>query len=192
MRTNMRLTPAQFAEQVPIWYQKWSTDNPGYYPLEQRLSGKAASQGCLDVADLVAITQVLGNPHNVGGRMARENTDTEVRKATGVALKCLDDPTAALNSVLRIRRWGRTYATKTLRCMCPRDYAALDSVLVRNISTRYLSARDEALRYVEFLRLLRNIREMVTAPGPRANDSWYLADIEVALFQFVWDGGTIV
>ena len=185
----MRLTPNQFAKQLPKWYWIWREANPHYFPLEERLTHKADALGYLDMDDLVAITKVLGNPYNIGGKIQRVNTNDEVKEKSKEAIQQLNNPASALQSMMSIKRWGRTYASKTLRCICPSKYTALDSKLIRGINQSYLpSTNNEAKRYEEFLNLCQQIRQEVSEPGPSfRGGEWFLADIEIALFQFVWD-----
>ena len=183
----MRLTPNQFAKQLPKWYLKWRNANPRYFPLEERLTQKANVLGYLEMDDLVEITKVLGNPYNVGGKIQKENTNDKVREKTEEAIQHLNNPAGALQSMMDVKRWGRAYASKTLRCICPRKYAALDSKLIKGISQTYLPSKNEAKRYEEFLNLCQWISQAVSVPGPRENGDWFIADIEIALFQFVWD-----
>lgn len=93
---------------------------------------------------------------------------------------------------MSLKQWGRTYASKTLRCVFPQDFGGLDGKLIHGISHKYLRSASEVKRYDEFLTLCRQIRSKVSEPGPRANGAWFLADVEMALFQFIWDGGEIV
>lgn len=182
----MILTPDQFAQQLPYWHHIWTTHNSLYFPVEQLLSEKARIVGYLDIADLVAITHVLGNPYNIRGRVQQANSESEVRDKTRQAILNLADPAAALTHILGIRQWGRAYASKTLSCICPRDYAALDSKVLQGVDSIYISARNEVERYVEFLEFCKAIRQMVTVSGPRDKGEWYIADVEVAFFQFLW------
>jgi hypothetical protein len=188
----MDLTPEQFAEELPKWYHRWRKHNVAYSPLEERLTKKARTLGHLEIADLVDITHVLSNPHNIRGRVKKANTEDEIREKTREAIRCLSDPVSAFENMSSIRQWGLAYASKTLRCICPRNYAALDSKLHKGIGRRYFPSRNEVERYCQFLDFCERIRQMVSVPGPRENGAWFLADIEIALFQFVWDGGKIV
>ena len=188
----MKLTPNEFAKQSKKWYRIWKEANPSYFPLEERLTQKARLLGYLEKADLVAVAIWGGNQYNISGRVQRANTDNEVREKTKVAIKNLTNPATAFMSMNSIKQWGLAYASKTLRCICPEKYAALDSKLIGGINQSYLpSTNNEAKRYEEFLSFCRQVREKVPEPGPR-NGEWFLTDIEIALFQFIWDGGEIV
>jgi hypothetical protein len=138
------------------------------------------------MADLVEITKVLGNPHNIRGRVQKANSEATVIQATKRAILNLGNPIEAYKSMCGIRQWGLAYRTKTLRCVCPRNYAALDSKLHMCIDRRYFPSRSEAKRYDEFLGFLEHVRQKVSESGPR-NGKWFIADIEIALFQFAWD-----
>ena len=188
----MNFTLEQFAKELPKWYQKWRRANPNYFPVEERLTKKAHTLGYLEIDDLVAITYVLGNPHNIKGRVKKANTEDEIREKTREAIRYLDNPASALENMRSIRQWGLTFASKTLRCICPRNYGALDSKLHEGIDRRYFPSRNEVERYCQFLDLCREIQQMVSVPRPRENGAWFLADIEIALFQFVWGKNKIV
>ena len=69
---------------------------------------------------------------------------------------------------------------------------ALDSLLIRNISQGHLESKDEVSRYIQFITLCKQILAHVSTSGPRQNDAWFLADVEIGFFQFVWDGGKVV
>ena len=188
----MNLTPEQFAKELAKWYQKWRKANPAYFPLEERLTNKAGTLGYLQITDLVEITRILGNPFNIANRVRKANTEDEITDKTREAIRHLSNPATALTHMMSIRRWGRTYASKTLRCICPSNYVALDSKLIQGINPSYLPSKNEVERYCQFLDLCRQIRRMVSVPGARENGAWFLADIEIALFQFVWDKNRIV
>ena len=187
----MKLTPNEFAKQSKKWYRIWKEANPSYFPLEERLTQKARLLGYLEKADLVAITHVLGNPHNIRGRVHKANTEAEVREKTKVAIKNLANPAIAFMSMNGIKQWGLAYATKTLRCICPQNYVALDNKLHQGINRCYFPSSNEVKRYEEFLNFCRQVREKVPEPGPRKGE-WFVADIEIALFQFIWNSGEIV
>jgi len=190
-REDMKLTPDQFAKHLPKSYDKWAKHNPRYFHLEEKLRQKADTVGYLEMADLIAITRVLGNPFNIRARLQSASSEDEVKQSTAEAIRHLGEPQSALRAILKIKRWGRTYSTKTLRCISPQNYVALDSLLIRNISPTYLSSKDEVDRYVQFIGLCQQILQKVNVPGPRHNNSWFLADVEIGLFQFVWDGGRL-
>jgi len=183
----MILTPGEFSKQISKWYEIWRNSNPNYFPLEARLTQKAHTVGYLEMDDLIAITRVLGNSYNRRGKVRRSNTNEDIKEKTGAAIRNLANPANAFLNVRCIREWGLTYATKTLRCVCPRNYSALDSKLHKGIDRKYFPSRDETKRYLEFLSFCEQIRKMVTEPGPREGGEWFIGDVEIALFQFVWD-----
>ena len=188
------LTPVEFAHQLPKYYHEYTGSKyfPLWVALEKRLTQKAVDVGYLNLYDLIEIAKWGGNQYNRAGKVRRENTEEEVITRTKEAVQNLDDPQSALKPLLNIRQWGLTYATKTLRAVSPQNYAALDSLLLQNVSKRYLSEANIYELYIQFLRLCCQIRDNVSVGGPRKNMSWFLADVEMALFQFVWDGGEIV
>lgn len=184
----MELTPDEFAKQLlPKYYKEWVKNNgEKYFPVERELTDKASRLGYLDKDDLKKITMVLGNSHNRRGKMDRANSNDEVIQATKEAISNLDKPVKAFQCINRIREWGLAYCSKTLRCICPRRYGALDSKIGKCVDRHYFLSSDEATRYAEFLDFCTQLRVKVTVPGPR-NGDWFIADIEIALFQFAWD-----
>ena len=82
--------------------------------------------------------------------------------------------------------------------MCPQNYPALDQKLRKAISkallpTIYDGNVSSMIRgYLKFLEIRRDIEHQVRAPGPRSGGVWFPADIEMALFQFAWDGGRLI
>jgi len=184
----MELTSDRFIKQVPYWYGIYAGANPTYFSLEKRLTEKTASKGYLEIADLVDITYALGNPRNIRERMRRANTENDVIENTKNAIKNLDNPTKALKCICSIHHWGLTYGSKTLRCMCPQKYGALDSVIIDGIDPRYVPSRNNYDKYADFTHLCGQIRDTVVQSGPRKNGHWFIADIEMALFQFLWGG----
>ncbi len=194
------LTLQQFSGQAAKWYQKYA-HSPYFDPyirLEQKLSQKASDEGYLELVDLADIAAWGGNQRAIKQRLLRSNNEGEVRQATLEAIQRLDKPSEAIRVVLRINQWGLTYASKTLRCVCPQNYPALDQKLRKAISkallpTIYDGNIDSMIRgYLRFLKICREIERQVTTLGPRSGGVWFLADIEMALFQFVWDGGRLI
>lgn len=82
----MKLTPDEFAKQLPKWYEKYRGDNPAYFPVEERLTRKAMTVGFVELSDLVEITRVLGNPRNIRGRIQKANTNDAVKAKTSEAI----------------------------------------------------------------------------------------------------------
>ena len=165
----MNLMPEQFAKELGKWYQKWRKHNLAYFPLEERLTKKAHNLGYLEITDLVDITCVLGNPFNIANRVRKANTKDEVKKKTREAIQHLSNPAAALTYMMSISRWGRTYASKTLRCICPSNYVALDSKLIQGINPSYLPSRNEVERYCQFLDFCQEIQQGILELGPGEN-----------------------
>jgi len=191
-----KLTPAEFAYHLSEWYEKYTKSKSFHFPtwvtLEKRLTRKATKVGYLNLSDLVEIAKWGGNQYNRAGRVGRENTEEEVIAKTKDAIRNLNDPRIALKALLDINQWGLTYASKTLRAILPQNYVALDNLLLQNVSQRYLSRKNVYELYIQFLQLCGQIRDSVSVDGPREDMSWFLADVEMALFQFVWDGNKII
>ncbi len=108
----------------------------------------------------------------------------------------LNDPRLALGGLLGryggIHGLGLSFATKTLRCLYPQNYGALDSKLLQWIDSTLLPrVHNETDLYLRFLELLRGLKQIVLPPRPsrRPNREWFIADIEMALFQFAWGPG---
>lgn len=188
------LTPVQFAYNLPKYYEEYTRSKyfSTWVTLEKRLTKKAAEAGYLSLSDLIEIAKWGGNQYNRAGKVRRENTDEEVITNTKDAIQNLSNPRIALKALFNIKQWGLTYASKMLRAVLPQNYAALDSLLSEHISERYLSESNVYELYVQFLRLCSQIRDNITLGGPREDMSWFLPDVEMALFQFVWDGGEII
>lgn len=187
----MILTPNQFTKELSKWYEIYKKANPDYFLLEERLTQKARVRGYLDMGDLIAITQVLGNPYNIRGKIQKYNTPSEINEKTRKAIQSLDNPAEAFRNMRSISKWGLAYASKTLRCVCPSKYVALDSKLHEGIDRRYFPCSNEIERYIQFLKFCDQIQRQVSEAGPR-NGEWFLADIEIALWQFVWNNGRII
>lgn len=187
------MTPAEFARHLPSLYVEYTQSKyfPLWVALEAKLTAKAVNPGHLNLADLVEIAKWGGNQYNRAGKVKRANTDSNVVQMTKEAVQSLDDPRAALRAVLAIDQWGLTYASKTLRAVCPQHYAALDRLLLEHISRVHLPATEVTQLYSQFLSLCDAIRQAVSAPGPRQG-KWFIADVEMGLFQYVWDGNEIV
>ncbi|MDP2729958.1 MAG: hypothetical protein Q8O55_05700 [Dehalococcoidales bacterium] len=170
------LTINGFAKELPGWYRKYAGSRYflGYEELESNLSQKAISQGCLEMDDLAKIAEWGGNQHGVKQRMMAANTEAIIREATQQAILNLADPVKALESLYPIREWGLTYSSKTLRFIRPQDYPALDSVLKGAVTKSY----------TELISKCRRLQELTSVRGPRADSSWWIADVEMALFWF--------
>lgn len=194
------LTLVEFSSQALKWYEQYTQSSyfVTYVKLEQRLSQKAMDKGYLEVVDLADIADWGGNQRGIKQRVQRGNSGDQVKQATTEAIRKLDSPSNALRAVLSINQWGLTYASKTLRFVCPRDYPALDQKLRKAINktllpTIYDGNINSMVRgYLRFLELCRKIKHQVSVPGPRSAGEWFIADIEMAVFQFVWDGGRLM
>jgi len=193
-------TIRQFAGQAAKQYERYTQSQyfEEYVSLEGRLSEKATSTGYLELADLADIADWGGNQRGVKQRMVRSNTDDEVRQATAESIQNLNNPEGAIRAVLGIRQWGLTYGSKVLRFVDPENYVALDQKLRAGISKTLLPTiydgnfASMVHGYLRFLDICAEIQRQLSVPGPREGDKWFLADIEMALFQFVWDGGVLI
>lgn len=120
-----------------------------------------------------------------------------VQISTKNAISHLNNPVAALDELLSgIKQRGLSYASKTLRFIDPAKYPALDDKIRKNAQSLLPKIYDGHLNsmlngYQNFPVICQQIQNYVTAPTPRSN-KWFIADIEMGLFQFVWNGGTLI
>ncbi|MBI4332217.1 MAG: hypothetical protein HY673_13145 [Chloroflexi bacterium] len=176
------LTPSEFSREMPIWHSKYTETRYKTYPdLERELSEKAIHVGFLEKNDLARIAEWGGNQHGVKRRMMESNREEVVRDATQKAIHNLADPLKALQSLLPIYGWGLTYSSKTLRFIRPQDYPALDRHLQNNVTRSY----------TRLISICREVQETTSARGPRPDNRWWIADIEMALFMFIKSGGKL-
>ena len=194
-----RLTLQVFATQIGHWYEKY-TQSPHfqrYRNIELGLTQKASDVGYLEPGDLLEIA-IWGSDeerHQLGTRICGNNTYSNIVTHTREAIRELDNPRHALGSLLRIRYVGPAYGSKTLRCVCPEKHAAFDYHVrkaCQNMLPKMHDREAEVSGYVMFLEICRRLREQVTEAGPRPEGLWYIADIEMALFQFALEGGMLV
>ncbi len=207
----MYMTLDQFGPEVPKWYEKYQ-NKCGYYPgyccLLERLPKKAKRLGHLELEDLQDIADWGGNQHNVRKNLTEGNKPSDVRKRTGEAILCFDDPRRAILAVTRLHGWNLTYGSKTLMFMNPWKYVALDSHIreglqpyFSNIGIGQYSA--PGIAYPAFLAICRDLQCKVNTPvpdpgpaypnyPPNPNGPWLLADIQQAIFEFARDGNCIV
>jgi thermostable 8-oxoguanine DNA glycosylase len=194
------LTIEQFADELPDYYQRYTQSQyyETYINLETRLSQKAKNIGYLELVDLVDIAEWGGNQHAIKKRLQAHNSPEEVKFSIKKAIQQVENPAIALRELLvGINHWGLSYASKTLRFINPQSYAALDQKLRNNIDRSLLPRIydghiDSMVKgYLSFLDICQEIRSHATAPAPRSN-RWFIADIEMGLFQFVWDACKLV
>jgi hypothetical protein len=190
---NHRLSLTQFAAELAQWFDIYAQANQEYFALEETISARTITPGFLTKNDVINIVKWGGNPHGLSGVVRRHNTDSHVETATGEAIRMLNDPRLALGRLLGkyggIHGLGLAFATKTLRCLCPQNYGALDSKLRQCIDDSLLpNIGNEIDLYLHFLAFLRELKQMASPYGPsrRPNREWFVADIEMALFQFAW------
>ena len=126
--TEQRLTLDEFYSDLPEWYDA-STRNEywaGWEELLARLPAKADELGCFDMRDLCDIADWGGNQYGVKQRMQSSNTPDQVRRATSLAIRQLDDPVSAMRAIAGVKHWGVAYGSKTLTFIRPSDYGILD------------------------------------------------------------------
>lgn len=198
---NMRrLAVSAFVQELSLWFQRYSRSRSfrTYLWLEDYIAIKATNDSSLDRADLCLIALWGDKYQRIARRFLLANSQADVQMATKEAIENIDDAGAAYDLVNHLDRWGRTYTTKTLRLLCPSKNAALDSILLDSGITANLIAPPhkrpktfERDRYLQFLELCEGITQQTTDPGPRGGN-WFIADAEMALFQFAWEGGQVV
>lgn len=192
-----RLTVDQFAAEVPIWYSKY-TEWPSfeqYNDIEATLSKKARDKGYLEKCDIMKIVDWGGDEdrYQLGTKICQMNTDVSVIHHTREAIQQLNSPKDALKSLLNIHNMGSTYCSKTLRCICPEIYPALDTH-TRSACKDFLPEIDEGNEqskideYSSFIEICHWIQGKVSVTGPREGGLWFIADIEMALFEFAKSG----
>ena len=190
----------EFCRALPEWYDE-STRNEyrdGWMKLLGRLPEKAEQHGYFDMQDLSDIAEWGGNQHGVKQRMQSSNTPDEVRSATSLAIRHLDDPARAMREVARVKHWGVAYGSKTLTFIRPSDYAILDS-WIRKALVHVIpeitdgNAGSVVKGYVGYLDCCRVLQLKVAAPPPVAttNGRWRIADIGQSLFEFARSGGVV-
>lgn len=193
------LTLKQFAAQVEHWYRRY-TASPHfqqYKNLEAGLSQKASDVGYLEKGDLLWIAIWGGDEkrHQLGTLICNNNTSENVVRHTKEAIEKLDRPANAPKSLICISYVGPAYGSKALRCICPQKHAAFDYHVrkaCKNLLPEMHDRETEVAGYVWFLELCTRLLESVAVPGPRPGGVWYIADIEMALFQFAFEGGILL
>ena len=190
-----RLAVQEFASEIYTWYVEY-TKSPyftDYKKLEGELSQKASNIGYLDGNDLMAVAIWGGDEerHQLGTNICGMNTPEEIEQHTREAIEHIHSPEDALESLLCIRYVGLAYASKTLRCVCPQSYGALDIHTRRACAGLELNIDDGDRQsvvagYLWFLEICSRIQGQVSATGPRPGGLWFIADIEMALFQFAY------
>ena len=199
LTVNRQLTLTQFAAVLPQWYDIYEKKNPKYFPLEDRITKKAIVECHLDMEDVVEIVKWGGNAYGLYGLVLKRNTDSHVVARTRAAIAALNDPASALSNLLGgsggINGLGLAFASKVLRCLCPERYGVLDSKLRECINASLLPhSRQEVTTYCNFLNLCHELQQKVPLPGPRRRPGgeWFIADIEMALFEFAWQHNTLM
>ena len=194
----MKLSTAQFTRVLPTWHAKFGCWRPNLRVLttnlETEISKKSTNIGYLDMNDLLNILK-WGDPndrHDLAEKLRDNNTDEEIQKNTKEAIQYLSKGNwrAALGSLDGIDYWGFTYGTKTLRLICPQHYPALDRKLRNGIKVLRLRRSDTS--YGQFINLCHSIQKNILDPGPRPDGSWWIADVEMALYTFVRQGNELI
>ena len=199
--TEQLLTLDEFCSDLPDWYDA-STRNEywaGWTELLARLPVKADELGYFDVRDLCDIADWGGNQHGVKQRMRSRNTPDQVKRATSLAIRQLDDPAGAMRAIVGVKHWGVAYASKTLTFMRPSDYGILDRWIRRalvHVIPRITDGNASSVvkGYVSYLDRCRTLQRNVLAPPPVAttNGQWRIADIGQGLFEFARSGGLLI
>ena len=193
----MKLTLNEFIEQLAYWYQRY-TESPyfaQYQNLETGLSQKASDVGYLEKGDLLWIAIWGGDEkrHQLGSLIFNNNTSESVVAHTRQAIQSLGNPEHALRSLMLIKYVGSAYGSKALRCIYPQEYGAFD-IHVRKACADFLPTMDdreaEITGYLGFLHICTRLRSQATTLGPRPKGLWYVADVEMGIFQFAYEGGT--
>ncbi|MDP3061882.1 MAG: hypothetical protein Q8O40_01530 [Chloroflexota bacterium] len=192
----MNMGIGAFAKALPHWYGRYGKWAPGLVALTSQLEQKVAQEtinpGYLNMATLVAIAEWGGNQYNIKEQLQSNNTNAYVIAQTRGAIQLLrgNGWKLALDRLMQIKGWGLTYATKTLRFICPQDHPAFDSLLRRGIVLAPpLAGTPQG--YERFIDICRQMQKRTSAPGPRPDGSWWLADVEMALFAFVRNDGKL-
>jgi hypothetical protein len=200
MSTKKILTTKEFSREIDNWYLKYTKSKYfiDYREMEYRISRKASMHDALTLCDLGDIAIWGGNQHGIKQRMEKNNTTNDIKLATLVAIDKLNNPAEALRAMFAISHWGLSYSSKTLRFMCPQQYPALDQKLRAAIDKALLpriydgNVNSMIKGYGRFIELCNLIKTFVENPGPRLRGEWFIADIEMGLFQFVSEGGLLV
>jgi len=127
--------------------------------------------------------------HGLGTLICVSNTEDKVSQATKEAIKHINNPRDALLNLFSIKYMKLAYASKTLRCVCPQSYPACDVHTRKACEDLGLNIDDNDVEsmvagYLWFIEICRRIMERVKGQGPRPEGAWFIADIEMALFQF--------
>ncbi len=198
--TKQQLTRDALCSELPKWYEV-STRNKywaGWNELLARLPAKADALGYFDMRDLCDIAVWGGNQHGVKQRMQSKNTLDQVKGATSLAIRHLDDPAGAMRAIAGVNHWGVAYGSKTLTFMRPSDYGILDSWIRKALVDVIPRIRDGNASsvvggYVSYLDCCRALHHNVSAPPPvaTAHGRWRIADIGQGLYAFARSGGVL-
>jgi len=193
-----KLNLQEFATQIEYWYHRYTKSDHfhRYKNIEAGLTQKASDIGYLEPGDLLEIAIWGGDEerHQLGTQICQNNTYQDVVQHTREAINNLNTPGDALRSMMRVTYVGPSYGSKALRCVCPEKHAAFDTHVrkaLKNMLPEMTNRETEVIGYIGFLEICSRLRELVNVPGPRSGGSWYIADIEMALFQYAFESGIL-
>jgi len=96
----------------------------------------------------------------------------------------------ALIKIIEIKNLGTpSFASKHLRFLCPQICPVLDSVICEGIGTYSFNSKV----YEQFSRDCLEIANVLNQSGivnpmKRENGKWFAADVEMAVFEYLWSG----
>ena len=186
----------EFLAEITFWNDDYIAKNPKVRPLEIEIQARANEYGCLSRDSIFEIMAWGGNPHNIGGQMRRNNTEDHVRRVTAEVMGVLEEPDTALDKITEIKWVGNSFGSKILAFLSPRTYGIWDSVVKQALQHTFNPPKT----YAAFISLLRQTTQWISVtPNPhRLDASWFVRDVEQALFQFAWpksrggNGGLII
>ena len=186
----------EFLAEIPFWNDDYIAKNPKVRPLEIEIQARANQYGCLSRDSVSEIMVWGGNPHNIAGQMWRNNTEDHVRRVTAEVMGVLAEPDTALDKITDIKWLGDSFGSKVLAFLSPKTCGIWDSVVKQALE----HTSNPPITYGGFLGLLRQTTGCISlTPHPRRLDaSWFVRDVEQALFQFAWpksrggNGGLII
>jgi len=195
---DKKLNLQEFATQIEYWYQRYTESDHfhRYKNIEAGLTQKASDVGYLEPGDLLEIAIWGGDEerHQLGTKICNNNTYEDVVQHTREAISKINRPGDDLKSLLNIRYVGPSYGSKILRCICPEKHAAFDFHVRKacaDMLPEMIDRETEVIGYIGLLEICSRLRELMNVPGPRFGGSWYITDIEMALFQYAFEGGVL-
>ncbi|MYF79568.1 MAG: hypothetical protein F4180_06865 [Chloroflexi bacterium] len=123
---------------------------------------------------------------------SRSNSPDRVREQVKAAFFALgeDDPVQALEELKSLRWCGDSFGTKVLAMRSPESAPIWDEIAKACLSEFRIDGK-RIRSYGQFITFCKHIRSELQRKGkePPRGESWYLRDIEMAIFQFGWDNG---